>query len=74
MSAPAGIVWLASFPEVRQYLVSDSSRQSGGPLRSGSVGHNGLEERGGIAGSRQEFEAQTLLDSSWSDSTTLCSD
>ena len=62
MTAPAGIIWLASFPKsgntwFRIFLAN---------LAAGDTGPadiNDLDERGGIASNRQEFEAATLLDS-----------
>ena len=63
MTAPAGIVWLASFPKsgntwFRIFLANLTAGDSG------PADINNLDERGGIASSRQEFEAATLLDSS----------
>jgi aryl sulfotransferase len=61
-SAPAGIVWLASFPKsgntwFRILLANLSS----GERAPSTI--NDMDERGGIASSRREFEFQTLLDS-----------
>ena len=62
MSAPAGIVWLASFPKSGntwfRMLLANLAAGEAGPADI-----NGLEESGGIAGSRLEFEAVTMLDS-----------
>ena len=63
MSRIGGIVWLASFPKsgntwFRIFLAN---------LKAGEAGPadiNNLDERGGIASSRHEFEAATMLDSS----------
>jgi sulfotransferase family protein len=62
VTAPPGIVWLASFPKsgntwFRIFLAN---------LAAGAaepVDINDLDERGSIASSRHEFEAMTLLDS-----------
>jgi hypothetical protein len=62
MTAPAGIVWLASFPKsgntwFRIFLANLAAGENG------PADINDLDEGGGIASSRQEFEAATLLDS-----------
>jgi hypothetical protein len=62
MTAPAGIIWLASFPKsgntwFRIFLANLAA----GDKRPADI--NDLDERGGIASSRHEFEAATLLDS-----------
>jgi hypothetical protein len=62
MTAPAGIVWLASFPKsgntwFRIFLANLAASDSG------PADINDLDERGGIASNRHEFEAATLLDS-----------
>jgi len=63
MTAPApGIVWLASFPKsgntwLRIFLANLAAGADG------PVDINDLDERGGIASSRHEFEVATLLDS-----------
>jgi hypothetical protein len=62
MAPPGGIIWLASFPKsgntwFRIFLAN---------LAAGDTGPadiNNLDERGGIASSRHEFEAATLLGS-----------
>ncbi|HEX3918880.1 MAG TPA: sulfotransferase domain-containing protein [Caulobacteraceae bacterium] len=61
-TAPAGIVWLASFPKsgntwFRIFLANLAAGESG------PADINDLDGGGGIASSRQEFEAATLLDS-----------
>jgi hypothetical protein len=63
MSGPAGIVWLASFPKSGNtwFRILLANLAGGGDRGPSDI--NDLEERGGIASSRQEFEAQTLLDS-----------
>jgi aryl sulfotransferase len=62
MSGPAGIVWLASFPKSgNTWFRILLANLSGGERGPSDI--NDLEERGGIASSREEFEAQTLLDS-----------
>jgi hypothetical protein len=58
----AAIVWLASFPKsgntwFRIFLANLAAGESG------PADINNLDERGGIASSRQEFEAVTMLDS-----------
>ena len=62
MTAPAGIVWLASFPKSGntwfRILLGNLAAKDAGPADI-----NNLEERGGIASSRHEFEAATMLDS-----------
>ncbi|MEI9996944.1 MAG: sulfotransferase domain-containing protein [Rhizomicrobium sp.] len=63
MIAPAGIVWLASFPKsgntwFRIFLANLAAGENG------PADINMLDERGGIASSRHEFEAATMLDSS----------
>jgi aryl sulfotransferase len=62
MSAPAGIVWLASFPKSGntwfRILLANLAAGDRGPADI-----NDLDERGGIASSRHEFEAETMLDS-----------
>lgn len=62
MTAAGGIVWLASFPKsgntwFRIFLANLTAGDKG------PVDINNLDERGGIASSRHEFEAATLLDS-----------
>lgn len=62
MTAPAGIIWLASFPKsgntwFRIFLANLAAGDKG------PTDINDLGERGGIASSRYEFEAATLLDS-----------
>ncbi|MEI9991732.1 MAG: sulfotransferase domain-containing protein [Rhizomicrobium sp.] len=62
MTAPAGIVWLASFPKsgntwFRIFLANLAAGENG------PADINNLDERGGIASSRHEFEAATMLDS-----------
>jgi aryl sulfotransferase len=62
MSGPGGIVWLASFPKsgntwFRIFLANLAAGENG------PADINNLDERGGIASSRHEFEAATLLDS-----------
>ena len=62
MTAPAGIVWLASFPKsgntwFRIFLANLAASESG------PANINDLDERGGIASSRHEFETATMLDS-----------
>jgi aryl sulfotransferase len=62
MTAPAGIIWLASFPKsgntwFRIFLANLTAAEDA-PLDI-----NDLNERGDIASSRYEFEAATLLDS-----------
>ena len=61
MSAPGGMVWLASFPKsgntwFRIFLANLAAGEHG------PADINDLNENGGIASSRQEFEAATLLD------------
>lgn len=62
MSAPAGIVWLASFPKSGntwfRILLANLATADQGPADI-----NNLDEGGGIASSRHEFEATTMLDS-----------
>jgi aryl sulfotransferase len=62
MTAPAGIIWLASFPKsgntwFRIFLANLAAGENG------PADINDLDERGGIASSRHDFEAATLLDS-----------
>ena len=62
MAPPGGIVWLASFPKsgntwFRIFLANLAASESG------PADINNLDERGGIASSRHEFEAATFLDS-----------
>jgi aryl sulfotransferase len=61
MTAPAGIVWLASFPKSGntwfRILLANLAAGENGPADI-----NNLDERGGIASSRHEFEVATLLD------------
>jgi hypothetical protein len=62
VTAPAGIVWLASFPKsgntwFRIFLANLAAGENG------PADINNLDERGGIASSRHEFEAATMLDS-----------
>jgi aryl sulfotransferase len=62
MTARAGIIWLASFPKsgntwFRIFLANLAAGENG------PADINDLDERGGIASSRHEFEAATLLDS-----------
>jgi len=62
MASPGGIVWLASFPKsgntwFRIFLANLTAGESG------PADINDLDERGGIASSRHEFEAATMLDS-----------
>jgi hypothetical protein len=62
MVAPGGIIWLASFPKsghtwFRIFLANLTAGESG------PADINDLNERGGIASSRYEFEATTMLDS-----------
>ncbi|MGH7075150.1 MAG: hypothetical protein ACREFD_13235, partial [Stellaceae bacterium] len=62
MSAAGGIVWLASFPKsgntwFRIFLANLAAGDKG------PADINDLDEKGGIASSRYEFEAATLLDS-----------
>lgn len=62
MSGPAGIVWLASFPKSgNTWFRILLANLVGGDRGPSDI--NDLEERGGTASSREEFEAQTLLDS-----------
>ena len=61
MTARAGIIWLASFPKsgntwFRIFLANLAAGENG------PADINDLDERGGIASSRHEFEAATLLD------------
>ena len=62
MSTPGGIVWLASFPKSGntwfRIFLANLAAGANGPADI-----NNLDERGGIASSRHEFEAVTLLDS-----------
>ena len=57
-----GIVWLASFPKSGNtwFRIFLANLAAG---RDAPADINDLDERGGIASSRQEFEAATLLDS-----------
>lgn len=62
MTGAPGIVWLASFPKsgntwFRIFLANLAAGENG------PADINNLYERGGIASSRHEFEAATLLDS-----------
>ncbi|MEJ0043190.1 MAG: sulfotransferase domain-containing protein [Rhizomicrobium sp.] len=62
MTAPGGIVWLASFPKsgntwLRIFLANLRAKNAG------PIDINTLFEYGSIASSRVEFEAETLLDS-----------
>jgi aryl sulfotransferase len=62
VTAPAGIVWLASFPKsgntwFRIFLANLAAGENG------PADINNLDEHGGIASSRHEFEASTMLDS-----------
>lgn len=63
MAAPPGLVWLASFPKSGntwfRILLANLAAGDGGPADI-----NALDRDGGIAGSRDTFEAATLLDSS----------
>jgi hypothetical protein len=62
MVAPGGIIWLASFPKSGntwfRIFLANLTAGEGGPADI-----NDLNERGGIASSRHEFEATTMLDS-----------
>jgi aryl sulfotransferase len=62
MSEAPGIVWLASFPKSGntwfRIFLANLAASGDAPADI-----NDLDERGGIASSRQEFEAATLLDS-----------
>jgi aryl sulfotransferase len=62
MTSPCGIVWLASFPKSGntwfRILLANLTAGESGPSDI-----NNLDENGGIAGSRHEFEAATMLDS-----------
>jgi aryl sulfotransferase len=62
MTAPAGIVWLASFPKSGNtwFRVFLSNLAAGD---DGPTDINDLDDNGGIASNRYEFEAATLLDS-----------
>jgi len=62
MSVPVGIVWLASFPKSGNtwFRIFLSNLAAGGDKPADI---NDLHARGGIASSRHEFEAATLLDS-----------
>ena len=62
MSEAPGIVWLASFPKSGNtwFRIFLANLAAG---RDEPVDINDLDERGGIASSRHEFEAATLLDS-----------
>lgn len=66
MTAPSGIasgiVWLASFPKSGNtwFRILLGNLAEGG---DGPADINNLKERGGIASSRHEFEAATMLDS-----------
>jgi aryl sulfotransferase len=62
MTAPARIVWLASFPKSGNtwFRILLANLAEG---ESGRADINNLGERGGIASSRREFEAVTMLDS-----------
>src|SRR5262249_24864406 len=63
MNAPVHIIWLASFPKSGntwfRIFLANLVREEATPADI-----NNLDERGGIASSRYEFEATTLLDSS----------
>jgi aryl sulfotransferase len=62
MTPPGEIVWLASFPKSGntwfRILLANLTAGEKGPADI-----NNLDERGGIASSRHEFEAMTMLDS-----------
>jgi hypothetical protein len=63
MTAPSGVIWLASFPKsgntwFRIFLANLAAGEDG------PADINDLNERGGIASSRHEFEMATMLDSS----------
>jgi aryl sulfotransferase len=62
VTTPGGIVWLASFPKSGntwfRILLANLVAGENGPADI-----NDLDERGGIASARHEFEAATLLDS-----------
>ena len=62
MTVPGGIIWLASFPKSGntwfRILLANLTAGESGPSDI-----NNLDERGGIASSRHEFEAATMLDS-----------
>jgi aryl sulfotransferase len=62
MTAPARIIWLASFPKSGntwfRILLANLTAAESGPADI-----NNLNERGGIASSRHEFETATMLDS-----------
>ena len=62
MTSPRGIVWLASFPKSGNtwFRILLANLTAG---KSGPSDINNLDESGGIAGSRDEFEAATMLDS-----------
>ena len=62
MSETPGIVWLASFPKSGNtwFRIFLANLAAG---RDKPADINDLDERGGIASSRHEFEAATLLDS-----------
>ena len=62
MSDAPGIVWLASFPKSGNtwFRIFLANLAAG---RDEPADINDLDERGGIASSRHEFEAATLLDS-----------
>jgi len=62
MAPSGGIVWLASFPKSGntwfRIVLANLAAGEGGPADI-----NDLDEHGGIASSRREFEAVTMLDS-----------
>src|SRR4051794_17975654 len=62
MRGPGGIVWLASFPKSGNtwFRIFLANLAAGEP---GPADINRFAERGGIASSRHEFEAATMLDS-----------
>ena len=62
MTAPGGIVWLASFPKSGNtwFRILLANLLAG---QSGPADINNLDERNTIASSRHDFEAATMLDS-----------
>jgi hypothetical protein len=62
MKTPGGIVWIASFPKSGStwFRIFLSNLTAG---ENGPADINNLDERGGIASSREGFEAVTMLDS-----------
>ena len=62
MTVPGGVIWLASFPKSGNtwFRILLANLTAG---ESGPADINNLDERGGIASSRDEFEAATMLDS-----------